>query len=213
MELIAAVALLALIVIVTLGRAGRALQRAWVLSFRQVRCDEVHLHLGRAVALRGRVRLIEPLARERLGGELLYHRTLVVQAGHRTSRTVHSQVETATFGIADGGERVVVVADEPTCVEGLERRSQRDPARLMGLVRERSVDEWLPVPDELTVVGRPREEGAIVLGRDPALGLLLAPAPAARVALLQALSGLLPLLLLLGLAGLALFVRSLRPPL
>ncbi len=100
----------------------------------------------------------------------------------------------ATFDI-ECGNMHIRLAQEPTEVQGMERRRNYDRVgfldSLMGDRSTRTTEEWLPLHKTITAIGRlrPSELGATLI-KDPTLGLLLTPHPPERAASIEALKGI-----------------------
>jgi hypothetical protein len=108
--------------------------------------------------------------------------------GSRTWRTVGGSEDVADFAVLHKGIEVHV-DERPTEVQGTESSTTHDHA-FFG-PSSRTTERWLPIPRELTVLGRLRgtaEEPHLV--RDPALGLLFSPHPPEAASRTEAIKGI-----------------------
>jgi hypothetical protein len=146
------------------------------------------------LAVRARVCVFDAVVCQ--GVDCLYTRKRLYEHHHGGPRggrrqLVYDKTQTAAFALVDR-EVSLTVDGEATEVYGL-RSSRGGGGRLVALAFSRShdeVEEWLPVPDELTVVGRTERRGdATVIVPDAKVGLLLTPAPPRRAALAEAIKG------------------------
>jgi len=156
---------------------------------------------GSTLAAHGTVKILEALE-VRAVGPCLWCRTTVQELDsiawslvgrRRRWRTVNEETKIARFALVVGGQEIEIAAP-PTEVQGSLRRSDSDTPDLIGQLFEgssRETYEWLPVLEEMTVIGRLERRGdsrAVVT--DPALGLLLSPHPPDRAARIEAWKGL-----------------------
>jgi len=143
---------------------------------------------GRAVALRGRVRVSDPI-RTGNGEPCLWRRQIVEErdmsffgSRHRRSwHTVSDQNQTAGFVLDVGGQPVEV--GEPTELQGTaSSRDYGEGGWLMGAT-SRATEEWMPLVEELTVLGKLEERrGGLHVVKDATLGLLWSPRPPGQAA-------------------------------
>lgn len=168
---------------------------------------------GRAAALRGRVKVREVVRIGRFGECLWYRELVQTMSGfgrHRHWVTQSDLKTCADFSLVVGDEEVRV-AGEPTEVHGKGSTSVRDSPgfvdRFLGERDERVTEEWLPVLDDLTVVGRLRRvTGGWEIGPDPGVGLLFSAQVPTRAALKETVKGILGIAgALAGLAALVIF--------
>ena len=160
---------------------------------------------GRAIALRGRVKVREVVHIAHIGDCLWFREHIEARSGFGRYRHWSTQSDTKTsaeFSLVVGGEEVRVAGD-PTEVHGKKSDSMRERPglldRFLGDRDERVTEEWLPVLEDLTVVGRLRRlTGAWEIEPDPAAGLLFSAEVPTRAALKESIKGV------LGLAGVAL---------
>ena len=154
---------------------------------------------GRTVALRGDVRVREPLRLSPLG-DCLWHREVVKVHRSRSTTTESDNEEKADFSLVVDG-REFLLPDLPTVVHGGKSLSGQDEWAFTCLLwgEKRSWRQmWLPVVEHLTVVGRVRQVGRHwVVGRDTVTGLLFTVLHPSRTALKGLVKGG------LGLAGAA----------
>jgi hypothetical protein len=159
----------------------QSLAQARLLS----RCRRASLAglVGQGAALRGRV-LVHRVLRVAHLGDLLWHREIVKTSRGKHESTESDYAEMAHFSIVVGGEPVRV-SGEPTEVQSPATKSVTDEFDVSMLVtgRETVIDEWVPVVDELTVVGQVvRTDRGWEIVSDARVGLLLTmrdPGPAA----------------------------------
>jgi len=161
--------------------------------------------VGQRVAVRGQVKILEPMEVPGIGPCLWCRRTekqldslaldLAFGSRRRNWRTISDQSTMATFALLVSGEELAIL-DLPTETQDTRSRRESDGNNLIDqLFNESYVQEyeWLPVLQEATVVGRlERRDDRRVVVADPELGLLLSPLPpdrAARMELLKAVSG------------------------
>ncbi|HKS17085.1 MAG TPA: hypothetical protein VJU16_07215 [Planctomycetota bacterium] len=143
---------------------------------------------GKSAAVCGPVKVRQVLRIAHLG-DVLWHRE-IVKATRGQTVTIDSDVsDRADFSIVVGGEEVRV-ADNPTEVQGPGRRSTKDGSGAFAVSRQTVIDEWLPIVDELTVVGRLRrtDAGWEIVG-DAKSGLLFSRNDPQRAAFLESLKG------------------------
>jgi hypothetical protein len=166
------------------------------------RCRTVSLAglVGQAAALRGPVRVHQVLRIAHLG-DVLWHREIIKVATGKGDHTRSDTAEMGTFSIVVGGEEVRV-AEKPTEVQGPASKTTRDKAEagdfIFGGHDESVIDEWLPLLEELTVVGLLRRAGTgWEIVADSKAGLLLSRHDPGRAALQEKIKGW------LGLAGAA----------
>ena len=145
-------------------------------------------------ALRGRVRVQEPL-RLHGAGPVLWrkatHQVYVRSGKNRRWKTVHEEVEVASFAVlADGRE--VTLSEPPTEVQAAHTRTDYDePGGCLGGHSRRVLLQWLPVTTSLTAVGRlETRDGAWRLARDNKVGLLLSPRDPEKAAWVEIAKGL-----------------------
>ena len=149
---------------------------------------------GCAAAIRGPVRVRQVLRIAHLG-DVLWHREIVKATRGQTVMIDSDIADKADFSIVVGGEEVRV-AETPTEVQGPATKTSRDGSGKFSLSREEVIDEWLPVLDELTAVGRLRHgEAGWEIGADPKAGLFLSIRDPKEAAWRESLKGW------LGLAG------------
>lgn len=158
---------------------------------------------GRRAALRGEVRVREPLRLSPLG-DCLWHRETVKVHRRRSTRTESDEAEIADFSIVVDG-REYRVRDLPTEVHGGKSLSGQEEWAFTSLFfgEKRSwTQRWLPVVDQLTVVGQVRQAGPRwEVVKDPVAGLLFTAHPPERTALKESVKGWLGLAM--AVAGLA----------
>ncbi len=150
---------------------------------------------GRA-AVRGRVRVFAPVRRPDAGAALWFHcaHQEYRRSGKRRSwRTVSEESERAVFTLESGGREFHVEGD-PTKVQGTETRTVYDDEAALGLFRSsgdrRRVLRWLPVPEQLTVLGRLEARGGDpILVKDNKVGLLLTPHEPGHAAAIEIAKG------------------------
>ncbi len=143
---------------------------------------------GRSAALCGPVKVRQVLRIAHLG-DVLWHREIVKVRSARHEFTQSDVADKADFSIVVGGEEVRV-AENPTEVQGPGRKSTGDGSGMFAVIRETVIDEWLPVVDELTVVGRLRRTDAgWEIVADPKAGLLFSRHDPARAAFQEYLKG------------------------
>jgi hypothetical protein len=142
---------------------------------------------GEVLAARGKVKILAPLT---VPGAFpcLWYRERVEEArswlvrnrwDSDRWRTVSDDVRMATFAVVIDGEEIEVES-MPTEVQGTQTTVDREDRNLLAVLLEdfgsRRRCEWLPVREEITVIGRlERRGGRRVLVPDPQLGLLLSP--------------------------------------
>jgi hypothetical protein len=134
---------------------------------------------GRAAALRGEVRVSEPLHVEGIGDCLWHLRTVEVGSGKR-KRTESFHTDKAEFSIVIES-RAFVVPDKPSEVAGQQIKVEWEGNRCIS-------DYWLPVVGHLTVLGRvqkPGKQWEIV--KDRAVGLIYSIHPPERTAIREAI--------------------------
>lgn len=143
---------------------------------------------GRSAALCGPVKVRQILRIAHLG-DVLWHREIVQTRRGQTLFTDSNVSDRADFSIVVGGEDVRV-ADNPTEVQGPGRKSTSDGSGVIAVSRQTVIDEWLPIVDELTVVGRLRrtDAGWEIVG-DAKTGLLFSRNDPKRAAFLESLKG------------------------
>ena len=159
----------------------QSLAQARLLS----RCRRASLAglVGQGAALRGRVKVHRVLRVAHLG-DLLWHREIVKMNRGSSTSTESDVAEIADFSIVVGGEPVRV-SGEPTEVQGPASKSSTEEIDATTILtgRQTVVDEWIPVVDELTVVGKVvRTDRGWEIVSDARVGLLLTmrdPGPAA----------------------------------
>ena len=146
---------------------------------------------GRRVALRGEVRVREPLRLSPIG-DCLWHREIVKVRRGKSTWTESDIAENAGFSIVVDG-REFRVPDLPTEVHGGKSLSGGEDWGLSHLAfgdRRSWTHRWLPVVDHLTVVGQARRTGAQwEVVKDPVAGLLFTVHPPAKAALQEAVKG------------------------
>jgi hypothetical protein len=103
----------------------------------------------------------------------------------------------ADFSLVVGNDEVRV-AGEPTEIHGKESNSSTESPdfvnRVLGDPDERVTEEWLPVVNDLTIVGRLRRvTGEWKIEPDPVSGLLFSPEVPTQAALKETTKGLLGL--------------------
>jgi hypothetical protein len=169
---------------------------------------------GQSLAAHGRVRVNRPVHVEGVG-PCLWFRNIEKELApynwgfgsrRRDWRTVSDQVSMGDFFLVFDGQEIEIEA-LPTEIQGTLTKKSSEMADWFGqLTTERSylqILEWLPLLEELTVVGRlERRESRRVLVADPQLGLLLSPHPpdkAARIEMLKAIGGFVGVILGCGL--------------
>src|SRR5262245_49748278 len=105
---------------------------------------------GRAVALNGKVRVRQVLRVAHLGDVLWHRETVKVRRG-KTEYTQSVTSDRGDFSIVVGGDEVTL-GDDPTEVQGAGSKSTTEEWGLENLLtgRQRVIDEWIPVVDELT---------------------------------------------------------------
>jgi hypothetical protein len=133
---------------------------------------------GQPVALRGEVRVSDPM-KPRTIGDCLWHREVVRQhiVGSKSSsmKTLSDTSHKAEFSIVIEGHECVI-ADLPTQVYGAHYRRSSSGDRYIHT-------HWLPVVDHLTVLGRVRLRGSKwEIVKDPAVGLIYSIHPAEATA-------------------------------
>lgn len=159
---------------------------------------------GRAAALRGRVKVREVVRIAHIGSCLWFRELVEERRGFGRNRRwvkLSDTKSTADFSLEVGDEEVRV-AGGPTEIHGKASDSTRESPsfadRFLGDRDERVTEEWLPVVDDLTVVGRMRRvNGRWEIGPDPGAGLLFSKDEPTRAALNELVKGT------LGLAGAA----------
>ena len=160
---------------------------------------------GRAAALRGDVRVREVIHISYLGDCLWQRQTTYVRGGFWRRRNTWTREDwsetTADFSIVVDGEAVRISGD-PTEVNGHASKSVVDNAGfvdgILGEADHKTTDEWLPVTERLTVVGRLEKRGdAWVIGPDSRVGFLFTPDEPMSAALHENVKGW------LGLVGVA----------
>jgi hypothetical protein len=164
----------------------RSLIQAALLS----RCRTASLAglAGRPAALCGPVKVRQILRIAHIG-DVLWHREIVNVRSARAEFTESDVADKADFSIVVGGEEVRV-AENPTEVQGPGRKSTGDGSGAFSMMRETVIDEWLPIVDELTVVGRLRRtDSGWEIGADPKAGLLFSRDDPERAAFLERLKG------------------------
>ena len=148
--------------------------------------------VGRSAAFRGPVRVHKVLRIAHLG-DVLWHREIVKKRLGLEEFTDADTADRAEFSILVGGEEVRV-AENPTEVQVPASRTVGDGSGAVALTKERVIDEWLPVVEELTVIGRLRREGSQwEVVRDPKAGLFISrndPKDAAAREMLKGVFGL-----------------------
>lgn len=163
------------------------------------RCRTVSLAglVGQPAALRGPVRVHQVLRIAHLG-DVLWHREIIKVATGKGEHTRADTAEMGDFSIVVGGEEVRV-AEKPTEVQGAASKTTRDKAEVGDFIfghDETVIDEWLPLLEELTVVGLVRRNGTgWEIVADSKAGLLLSRHDPGRAALQEKIKGW------LGLAG------------
>ena len=146
------------------------------------------------MALRGRVRVDEPLRLHGAGPVLwrrAVHQVLVRSGKNRRWKTVHEEVDLASFVlVADGRE--VGLHEPPTEVQAVRSRTDYDePGGCLGGHERRVLLQWLPMASALTAVGRLEgRAGAWRLARDNKVGLLLSPRDPESAAWVEVAKGL-----------------------
>lgn len=136
---------------------------------------------GRAAALRGEVRVSDPLL-VRGVGECLWHRRIVnvQQAGAPVAHT--DVAERAGFSIAVD-DRLFAVRDFPTEVAGALKRHSNANDEFIHL-------EWIPRVDHLTIVGRVQRTGPRwEIVKDSTIGLIYSTHSPERTALREWVKG------------------------
>jgi hypothetical protein len=165
---------------------------------------------GQTLAARGKVKILAPLTipgsfaclwyRERV--ESLRSPWLRSRWDSDDWRTTSDYARMATFSLVlDGME--IDLESLPTEVQGTQTSCDGDDrgmiGRMLGQDTTRRNLEWLPVRDEITVIGRLERRGdRHVLVQDPQLGLLLSPHPpdeAGNIETLKAVAGFVAVLL------------------
>ena len=149
---------------------------------------------GCAAAIRGPVRVRQVLRIAHIG-DVLWHRE-IVKARRGQAVMIDSDIaDKADFSILVGGEEVRV-AEIPTEVQGPASMTSRDGFGKFSLSRQDVIEEWLPVLDELTAVGRLRHgDAGWEIAADPKAGLFLSVRDPKAAAWRESLKGW------LGLAG------------
>jgi hypothetical protein len=159
---------------------------------------------GRAAALRGRVKVRGVVRIAHIGNCLWFRELVETRSGYGRRRSWNTESDTQTvadFSLVVGADEVRV-AGEPTEIHGKESNSNTESPdvvnRVLGDPDERVTEEWLPVLEDLTIVGRLRRVGGgWEIGRDPVSGLLFATDVPTQAALNETLKGV------FGLAGVA----------
>lgn len=145
---------------------------------------------GRKVALYGDVRIQDPLRMP--VGDCLWHREIVKVGEGRSRRTVSDVSQMAGFSLVVEG-REFRVADLPTEVHGGNSSSGIDDfewSQVLSGGRERYRNLWLPVVNQLTVVGQIRRTGnRWEIAKDPVAGMLFTSEHPARTALREYVKG------------------------
>jgi hypothetical protein len=165
---------------------------------------------GETLAARGKVKILAPLTipgsvpclwyRERT--EELRSRWVRSNWDPSDWRTTSEYARMATFALVLN-DMEIEVDSLPTEVQGTQTSCDGDDRSLIGQVigfgATRRNLEWLPVRDEITVIGRLERRGdRSVLVKDPQLGLLLSPHPpdeAGNIETLKAVAGFVAVLL------------------
>ena len=163
--------------------------------------------VGRSAALRGRVLMREVVRIAHIGDCLWHRETIKARDSDGDWRTQCVTSNLADFSIAIGGEEVRV-AKEPTEVQGAASKSVVEKAGFVdgffGDTDEQVVDEWLPVLEEITVVGKVQRAGSgWELVPDGKAGLLFSAYDPGHAALRESIKGW------LGLAGVAAGIAAL----
>jgi hypothetical protein len=148
---------------------------------------------GRSAALRGRVKVREVVRIAHIGDCLWHRETIRQRDSDGDWITQCKTTNLAAFSIAVGGEEVRVARD-PTEVQGGGRKSVVEKAGFVdgffGDRDEEVVDEWLPVLEEITVVGRlERRDAGWEIVPDGKAGLLLSAFYPDRAALQESVKG------------------------
>ena len=145
---------------------------------------------GRTVALNGQVRVHQVLRIAHIG-DVLWHREIVKVRRGKSDYTESDTSEHADFSIVVGGDEVRL-ADSPTEVQGAASKSTTEEWGMENLLtgRQTVIDEWFPIVEELTVVGRVRRGGrGWEFVRDAAVGLLVTRHHPSRAALQESVKG------------------------
>jgi hypothetical protein len=167
---------------------------------------------GRAVALNGAVRVHRVLRVAHIG-DILWHREIVKVKQGKTERTESDTADIADFSIAVGGDEVWL-AEHPTEVQGAASKTTSDEWGLDNLLtgRQRVIDQWMPIVEELTIVGKVRRgDRRWELVRDAKVGLYMTRHHPSKAALNEAVKGWAGLAMSLALGATAIyFAGSLR---
>lgn len=155
---------------------------------------------GRAAALRGRVKVREVVRIAHIGNCLWFRELVETRSGYGRRRSWNTQSDTKTvadFSLVVGNDEVRV-AGEPTEIHGKESNSNTESPdfvnRVLGDPDERVTEEWLPVVNDLTIIGRLRRvTGEWKIEPDPVSGLLFSAEVPTQAALKETTKGLLGL--------------------
>lgn len=145
---------------------------------------------GRAVALNGRV-VVHQVLRIAHIGDVLWHREIVKVRRGKSEYTEADTSERADFSLMVGSDEVRI-GDEPTEVQGAGSKTTTEEFGLENLFtgQQKVIEEWMPLVDELTIVGRVQRSGrAWEFVRDPKVGLLITRHHPSRAALQESVKG------------------------
>lgn len=181
----------------------QSLLQAWVL-YSPARVGQARAFQDRAAAIHGTVKVHAPARYPDVGPCLWARVRSQEHSGSRNSswRTVAEKIEFADFVLTDGVSEVHV--GEPTEVQGSRSRTTYEgPAGFWG-GRSRLLIEWLPIPEELVVVGKLEVNGSMpAVVAHPRLGLLLSPHTPSWAAAKETIKGVLGILAALACAAFA----------